>query len=439
MGNPVDETRDSDAQPIGDEERTHDERPDEAYAREGKPAEAAALEADDDEYQMVDPSEFVDVPKEEALEADDVLRTRPADVAPIEVAAESSAPDEEIPAIAVLAPPAIPREELEELTAKVSPVANAEEPTELAAAQAPDRESPPTVPLRRPSLGPLAPPVKVAKALSTTSVSIPPPPRVSSRTLPPPPPPRSQAIEKGRVPPPPPLRRTSTSLPPPPRVTISSAPLLTMSGTVPPVPSPSKDRSGRRERAWSTKRAAAAAAITAALAAAILGAKRRHAPTSAPSREVAAAIPAPEPQAQPEAVAAAPIATAAAVPTPETPERTPSPSPAATEHPSKVAKEAPPAENPKNALPSASDRAELAAIAVKVGAPKAAACTMNFNTIPPSHIALDGRDIGMTPKLGVSVPPGTHVVTFANAGGKKVTSAPCKPGEQKTVSMRLPM
>ena len=53
------------------------------------------------------------------------------------------------------------------------------------------------------------------------------------------------------------------------------------------------------------------------------------------------------------------------------------------------------------------------------------------------RIALDGRDLGMTPKLNVSVPPGTHVVTFANAEGKKVTSASCKPGEQKTVSMRL--
>jgi len=212
-----------------------------------------------------------------------------------------------------------------------------------------------------------------------------------------------------------------------------------MSETVPPIPRPSKDRSGGRERAWSTKRAAAAAAIAAALAAAFFGAKRGNAPTSAPSREVAAAIPAPEPQAQPEAVASVPIATAAAVPAPETPEPTPSHSPRATEHPSNVVKESPPAENHNNAQPSASDRAELAAIALQVGAPKAAACTMNFNTIPASRIALDGRDLGMTPKLGVSVPPGTHVVTFANAGGKKVTLAPCKPGEQKTVSMRLPM
>jgi hypothetical protein len=370
MAHPVDETRDSDAQPIGDEEPTHDERADEAHAREGEPAEALALEADDDEYEMVDPSELVDVPKEEAVEVDDAVTTRPADVAPIEVAVESSAPD-------------------------------------------------------------------VAKALSATSVSIPPPPRVFSRTMPPPPPPRSQAFEKGHVPPPPPLRRTSTSLPPPPRATSSSAALLTMSGTVPPIPRPSEDPSGGRGRARSTKRAAAVAAIAAALAAAFFGVKRGVAPISAPSREVAAAIPAPEPQAQPEAVPADPIAAAAAIPTPETPEPTPSPSPAATEHPSKMAKVSPPADNHKDAQPSASDRAELAAIALQVGAPKAAACTMNFNTIPPSRITLDGRDLGMTPKLGVSVPPGTHVVTFANAGGKKVTSAPCKPGEQKTVSMRL--
>src|SRR5438309_1237859 len=94
MSNPVDETRDRDAQLIDDEEPAHDERADEANAREGEPAEAAALEADDDEYEMVDPSELVDCPKEEALEAVDAVTTRPADVDPIEVA-ESSAPDVE--------------------------------------------------------------------------------------------------------------------------------------------------------------------------------------------------------------------------------------------------------------------------------------------------------------------------------------------------------
>ena len=192
MSSPVDETRDRDAQPIGDEQPAHDERADEANAREGESAEATALEAADDEYEMVDRSELVDVRREEeALEADDAVTTRPADVARIEV-------------------------------------------------------------------------------------SIPPPPRVYSRTMPPPPPPRSQAFEKGRVPPPPPLRRTRTSLPPPPRAMIPSAPPLAMSETVPPIPTPSEDRSGGRKRAGATKRAAAAAAIAAAVGGSLLRSPARQ-------------------------------------------------------------------------------------------------------------------------------------------------------------------
>ena len=190
------------------------------------------------------------------------------------------------------------------------------------------------------------------------------------------------------------------------------------------------------------------------LATAYLGAKRSDAPISAPSREAAAAIPAPEPQPQPQAVAAEPVATAAVLVAEESDPK-PMPLPASNEHPTKVAKESPASDNSKKALPppsekalpsasekavpSATDRAELAAIAVKVDAPKAAACTMNFNTIPPSRVALDGRDLGMTPKLGVSVAPGNHVVTFANSGGKKVASAQCKAGEQKTIALHLPM
>ena len=41
--------------------------------------------------------------------------------------------------------------------------------------------------------------------------------------------------------------------------------------------------------------------------------------------------------------------------------------------------------------------------------------------------------------LKTLVQPGTHVVMFANEGGKKVTSAQCKAGEQKTVVVRLPI
>ena len=81
MGSPVDETRDRDAQPIGDEEPAHDERADEANAREGEPAEAAALEADDDEYEMVDPSELVDVRRRRKPRSRRCRHDAPADVA----------------------------------------------------------------------------------------------------------------------------------------------------------------------------------------------------------------------------------------------------------------------------------------------------------------------------------------------------------------------
>jgi serine/threonine-protein kinase len=69
--------------------------------------------------------------------------------------------------------------------------------------------------------------------------------------------------------------------------------------------------------------------------------------------------------------------------------------------------------------------------------PPAGKCTLNLNSIPASRINLDSHDIGMTPKVGLTVAPGTHIVMFANEGGKKVTSATCKAGEQKTVAMRL--
>src|SRR5262249_6369712 len=117
---------------------------------------------------------------------------------------------------------------------------------------------------------------------------------------------------------------------------------------------------------------------------------------------------------------------------------------------------------PKKAASSPSNKAELAAapasVAAKAEAPKAeaeeaeapkagaqksapnpAACTLNLNTIPASRVAIDGRELGMTPKIGVSVQPGMHIVVFVSEGGKKVTSAQCKAGEQKTVIMKLPI
>jgi hypothetical protein len=65
-------------------------------------------------------------------------------------------------------------------------------------------------------------------------------------------------------------------------------------------------------------------------------------------------------------------------------------------------------------------------------------CTLNINSIPPSRIALDGRPMGLTPKIGVSVSSGTHTVMFVGETTKKTQTTTCRPGEQKTVAIRLP-
>jgi serine/threonine-protein kinase len=74
-------------------------------------------------------------------------------------------------------------------------------------------------------------------------------------------------------------------------------------------------------------------------------------------------------------------------------------------------------------------------------APKASAasgnCTLNFNSLPASRVVLDGRPLGLTPKMGVSTTAGPHSVLFVADGTKKSTSATCKAGETKTVAVRL--
>jgi hypothetical protein len=88
------------------------------------------------------------------------------------------------------------------------------------------------------------------------------------------------------------------------------------------------------------------------------------------------------------------------------------------------------------------EAAKPAAFAGKIEAPKAAQvvagnCSLNFNSIPASRVRLDGQEIGSTPKVGVAVAPGSHVVMFVTDEIKKMVSATCAAGEQKTVAMRL--
>jgi serine/threonine-protein kinase len=64
---------------------------------------------------------------------------------------------------------------------------------------------------------------------------------------------------------------------------------------------------------------------------------------------------------------------------------------------------------------------------------------LNINSIPPSTCFLDGRSLGSTPKVHVSVKPGAHTVKFVNAdqGLTKTLSVNVGPGETKPAIARL--
>jgi len=67
------------------------------------------------------------------------------------------------------------------------------------------------------------------------------------------------------------------------------------------------------------------------------------------------------------------------------------------------------------------------------------AATLNLNSIPPSNCILDGRPLGSTPKIGVSVTPGSHSVVFVHPDhGRKATSVTVGAGETKSAAVRFP-
>ena len=64
--------------------------------------------------------------------------------------------------------------------------------------------------------------------------------------------------------------------------------------------------------------------------------------------------------------------------------------------------------------------------------------TLNINAIPPSSCVLDGRPLGTTPKVGVSVAAGSHTVLFVHpTAGRKTVTVSVKAGETRSVSARL--
>jgi hypothetical protein len=64
--------------------------------------------------------------------------------------------------------------------------------------------------------------------------------------------------------------------------------------------------------------------------------------------------------------------------------------------------------------------------------------SLNINSIPVSKVVLDGKPLGSTPKVGVSVPAGSHTVTFIHPDlGKKSVTVQVKAGETKTAAVKF--
>lgn len=64
--------------------------------------------------------------------------------------------------------------------------------------------------------------------------------------------------------------------------------------------------------------------------------------------------------------------------------------------------------------------------------------TLSMNSLPLSKVLLDGRPLGSTPKVDVSVPAGTHTVTFVHPElGRKSVTVTVRVGESASASVRF--
>jgi serine/threonine-protein kinase len=81
--------------------------------------------------------------------------------------------------------------------------------------------------------------------------------------------------------------------------------------------------------------------------------------------------------------------------------------------------------------------------APKAEAPKPAPATgngtLNINSMPVSNVILDGRPLGATPQVGLSVTSGAHTVVFVHPEhGRKVRSVTVNPGQTASAIVRFP-
>jgi serine/threonine-protein kinase len=93
---------------------------------------------------------------------------------------------------------------------------------------------------------------------------------------------------------------------------------------------------------------------------------------------------------------------------------------------------------PRQASPPTAPRVAAAPSPAPAAPKPAAGGTLNLSSTPVSNVILDGRPLGPTPKMGVSVTPGTHTVIFVHAEhGRKAKSVTVGAGKTVPVSVKF--
>ncbi len=98
----------------------------------------------------------------------------------------------------------------------------------------------------------------------------------------------------------------------------------------------------------------------------------------------------------------------------------------------------PRASNSANDPPSPMPSASVSSAPAATSSASSPVATLNINSIPVSMVILDGKPIGSTPKVGLSVPVGSRTVVFVHpVMGKKSTTVTLKAGETKTAAVKF--
>jgi len=106
--------------------------------------------------------------------------------------------------------------------------------------------------------------------------------------------------------------------------------------------------------------------------------------------------------------------------------------------------ENPSSDNGKNGLgldplqsntPAAAQASPTATVSQQASAPG----ILNVNSIPVSNAILDGRPLGSTPKMGLSVAAGAHTVVFVHPEhGRKMVTITVEAGQTAIAATRFP-